>query len=60
MATYYDIHGQKVKYLSSDPSPVTKGQVWYNSTSNTLKIRSYKNAVWTSGTNRHYAARGIR
>ena len=60
MATYYDIHGQKVKYLSSDPSPVTKGQVWYNSTSNTLKISSYKNAVWTSGTNSPYAARGSR
>jgi len=60
VATYYDIHGQKVKYLSSDPSPVTKGQVWYNSTSNTLKIRSYKNAVWTSGTNSPYAARGSR
>ena len=40
MATYFDIHGQKVQYLSSDPSPVAEGQVWYNSTSNTAKVRA--------------------
>ena len=41
MATYFDINGQKVQYLASDPSPVTVGQVWYNSTSNTAKVRGY-------------------
>ena len=46
MATYYDIFGQKVQYLSSDPSDVQTGQVWYNSTSNTAKVQS----VTTSGT----------
>jgi hypothetical protein len=60
VATYYDIFGQKVQYLASDPSPVTKGQVWYNSTSNTLKIRTYRNAVWTSGATTPYAARSTR
>ena len=40
MATYYDIHGQKVQSLSSDPSPIAEGQVWYNSTSNTAKVRA--------------------
>ena len=39
MATYYDIFGQKVQYLSSDPSDVQIGQVWYNSTSNTAKFQ---------------------
>jgi hypothetical protein len=39
VATYYDIFGQKVQYLSSDPSDVQKGQVWYNSTSNTAKCK---------------------
>jgi len=45
MATYYGTYGQKVQYLSSDPSPVQTGQVWYNSTSATLKVR----AVTTTG-----------
>jgi hypothetical protein len=41
VATYYDIFGQKVQYLSSDPSDVQKGQVWYNSTSNTAKFQGF-------------------
>ena len=49
MATYYDIFGQKVEYLSSDPSPVAEGQVWYNSASNTAKVRTYNAAgTWAS------------
>ena len=40
MATYYDIFGQKVQYLSSDPSPVAEGQVWYNSSTNLPKVRA--------------------
>ena len=39
MATYYDINGQKVQNLATDPSPVQEGQVWYNTTSNTAKVR---------------------
>jgi hypothetical protein len=46
MATYYGTYGQKVQYLSSDPSDPQTGQVWYNSTSAVLKVRS----VTTSGT----------
>ena len=49
MATYYDIFGQKVQYLSSDPSPVAVGQVWYNSTSNTAKVQGYQAAAWSAG-----------
>ena len=45
MSDYYGTYGQKVQYLSSDPSPVQIGQVWYNSTSATLKVR----AVTTTG-----------
>ena len=58
MATYYDIFGQKVQYLTSDPSPVVTGQVWYNSTSNTAKFQGFTTAVWSSGANTPYAARG--
>ena len=51
MATYYDIFGQKVQYLSSDPANLTEGQVWYNSTSNTAKFESFvATGSWASGT----------
>jgi len=46
MTTYYGLYGQKVQYLASDPTDVQTGQVWYNSTSATLKVR----AVTTTGT----------
>ena len=52
MATYYDIFGQKVQYLSSDPSDVQVGQVWYNSTSSTAKVQGFvATASWSSGAN---------
>ena len=38
MATYQEIKGLKVKYLSADPSNLNEGEVWYNSTSDTLKV----------------------
>ena len=49
MATYYDIFGQKVQYLSSDPANLTEGQVWYNSTSNTAKVQGYGTDSWATG-----------
>ena len=53
MATYYDIFGQKVQYLSSDPPAtyITEGQVWYNSPSRVGKVQGYANAAWTTGGN---------
>jgi len=49
MATYQDIKGLRVKYLSADPSTVTSGEVWYNSTSGTLKATVSSTASWASG-----------
>jgi len=50
VATYYDIFGQKVQYLASDPSPVAVGQVWYNSTSNTAKVQGVTtSSSWSTG-----------
>jgi len=51
MATYYGTYGQKVQYLASDPTDVQVGQVWYNSTSATLKVRGFGTASWASGGN---------
>ena len=48
MADYFDIFGFKVQYLSSDPSDLTKGQVWYNSTTNVSKVRGFSAASFTT------------
>ena len=57
MATYYDIFGQKVQYLSSDPSPLTEGQVWYNSATSLPKIRTVSTAAWVTVANLPYTTR---
>ena len=49
MATYYDIFGQKVQYLSSDPSDVVEGQVWYNNSSSVSKFQGFQAGAWTTG-----------
>ena len=48
MATYQDIKGLRVKYLSADPSLV-EGEVWYNSTSDTLKVAIFGAEAWAAG-----------
>ena len=48
MSTLKEIRGQTIRSLSSDPSPVTTGDMWYNSTTKTLKGRQGVGA-WTSG-----------
>jgi len=37
MATYKAVKGFTIQSLGSDPSPLLEGQVWYNTSSNTLK-----------------------
>ena len=48
MADYQDIRGLRVKYLSADPSVTVAGEVWYNSTTGTLKSQVLTEA-WASG-----------
>jgi hypothetical protein len=47
MADYQDIRGLRVKYLSADPSNTAAGEVWYNSTTGTLKSHLLSSA-WSS------------
>ena len=47
MADYQDIRGLRVKYLSADPTVTVGGEVWYNSTTGTLKSRLLSQA-WIS------------
>jgi hypothetical protein len=51
MADYINIRGQNIEVVASDPANPTQGQIWYNSTSNTLKGASLSTAgTWaTSG-----------
>jgi hypothetical protein len=52
MSEYSGIRGTRVKYLASDPTlnTSTEGQVWYNSTSGTLKSLVQIKA-WSAGGN---------
>jgi len=60
MSTYYGTYGQKVQYLASDPTDVQIGQVWYNSTSATLKVRSATTTgTWAAGGNLNTARYGM-
>jgi len=47
MADYKTLRGFKVKSLASDPT-VDKGQLWYNTTSSTLKFDTVGTAAWAS------------
>ena len=38
MANYNTIRGLRVKYLSADPAGAEDGQVWYNSTTGSLRV----------------------
>jgi len=59
MATYKQIFGKQIKFLSSDPTNESEGQIWYNSTSGTFKSTLVSEA-WSSGssltTARQFAA----
>ena len=47
MATYEEIHGKRVETFSSDPTLDSsyEGQVWFNSTSGTLKTARGEESV---------------
>jgi len=51
MANYTGIQGQNILIVSSDPANPIEGQIWYNSTSNTLKGYANVGGAWSSGGN---------
>ena len=52
MSEYKKIHGIHVQALASDPSNLGAGQVWYNTTTNKLKITAVSTSgAWASGGN---------
>jgi hypothetical protein len=55
MAEYINIKGQNIEVVASDPANPTLGQIWYNSTSNTLKGEGYAAGSWATGNNMNTA-----
>jgi hypothetical protein len=56
MAEYINIRGQSIEVVASDPANPTLGQIWYNSTSNTLKGGGVTTAgSWATGNNMNTA-----
>ena len=52
MAVYNQIKGLRVKYLSADPAGAEAGQVWYNSSTGSLRVAGILGtASWASGGN---------
>ena len=45
MSTFKEIRGQLIKSVSSDPANAGGGDMWYNSTSQTLKGSEFASAV---------------
>jgi len=48
MATYKEIHGTNIQIVSSDPSYAVEGQIWYNTTSNTVKGLLNNSGSWAT------------
>ena len=48
MSTYKEIIGKKIKSVSSDPSDSIAGQMWYNTTTQSLRGLAILEA-WSSG-----------
>ena len=60
MADYINIYGQDILAVASDPANPTLGQIWYNTTSNTLKGLGVSTAgTWATGGNLNTARYGL-
>jgi hypothetical protein len=49
MTDYKTLHGQKVKAVASDPSPLYEGQIWYNTGDSKFRVRGIGSPTFTEG-----------
>jgi len=49
MTTYKEINGTNIQVVSSDPSNPVEGQIWYNTSSNTVKGFLVSLGTWATG-----------
>ena len=59
MAEYKGIHGTKIQNYTSDPANPLQGEVWYNSTSNSLKYDVPLTGAWVTGNKLNTARRNV-
>jgi len=45
MATYITVKGISIEVVASDPSNPTEGQIWYNTTTNTIRGQNNSGVV---------------
>ena len=55
MSEYKGIKGLSIQSLSADPANPNIGQVWYNSTSASLKLATTASGAWATGNNMNTA-----
>ena len=51
MASYININGNNIPIRASDPTNPILGEIWYNTTTNSLKGQGYQTAAWATGGN---------
>ena len=56
MTTYRALKGYNIKSVTSDPANTKEGQIWYNSTTSSIKLSPVIGA-WASGGNLNSASR---
>lgn len=49
MASYININGNNIPIRASDPTNPILGEIWYNTTTNSLKGQAYQTAAWITG-----------
>ena len=59
MGKYKAEHGFQIKHRSSDPPSPAEGEIWYNTTTQVLKVAPYLES-WSSGGNLGAATGGCR
>ena len=55
MSDYKTLKGIQINVVDSDPSNLFQGQIWYNSSSETLKVRNLGAGAWTTGGTTNFA-----
>ena len=51
MSIYRTLKGYNIKSVTSDPANTKEGQIWYNDTTNKIRVNTVKPAAWASGGN---------
>jgi len=59
MANYYEVKGQKIQTLTTDPNPAVEGQVWYNSSLQSLRTYQSFTEAWSTGGNLNVARQAL-